>query len=131
MSSSLMETLRDLAAGRVQRSRHGLVVDGVSHTKDFMEALELEGYKPMKVRDVEPPAGIRYPAFVIRDDTADFGYVFHEKFADKEWRVLFGSVVRDWIGDWEIMLTRRSLETVWVNLDKGVPFDEDRPSDGL
>jgi hypothetical protein len=29
------------------------------------------------------------------------------------------------------MLTRRSLETVWVNLDKGVPFDEDRPSDGL
>jgi len=131
MSSSLMETLRDLAAGRVQRSRHELVVDGVGHAKDFMDALKLEGYKPMKVRDVEPPAGIRYPAFVIRDDTADFGYVFHEKFADKEWRVLFGSVVRDWIGDWEIMLTRRSLETVWVNLDKGVPFDEDRPSDGL
>ncbi len=131
MSRDLMDTLRDLAAGRVQRSRHDLVVDGVSHADDFRRALELEGYRPAKVRDLEPPAGIRYPAFVIRDTTADFGYVFHEKFADKEWRVLFGSVVRDWIGDWEIMLTRRSRETVWVNLDKGVPFDEDRPSDGL
>ncbi len=131
MSRDLMDTLRDLAAGRVQRSRHDLVVDGVSHVGEFRRALELEGYRPAKVRDLEPPAGIRFPAFVIRDTTADFGYVFHEKFADKEWRVLFGSVVRDWIGDWEIMLTRRSRETVWVNIDKGVPFDEDRPSDGL
>lgn len=131
MSSDLLETLRDLASGRVQRSRHELVVDGVNHVGDFERALELEGYRPMKVRDLEPPAGIRFPAFVIRETVADFGYVFHEKFADKEWRVLFGSVVRDWIGDWEIMLTRRSRETVWVNLDRGVPFDEDRPSDGL
>ena len=130
-SSDLVEALRDLALGRVHRSRHSLVVDGRDLTGAFQEVLAQAGYRPLRVRDVEVPRGVRLPAFYLAEGTAHFGHVFKEKFHEGETRTLFGSVVRNWRGDWEVIFTRRSPETVWVKLDEPVPFDEDRPSGGL
>jgi hypothetical protein len=125
------DALTDLAEGRIQRSKHALILDGADLALFFEKALEDAGFKPLKVRDLAISKAVRYPAWVIREGTAHFGHVFQEKFTEEERRTLFGSVVRDWRGDWELMLTRRSRETVWVNLDQGAPFDEDRPSGGL
>ncbi len=127
----ILEALRDLALGRVHRSRHDLAVDGRDLTALFTRVLQDSGYTPSRLRDLSVPPGIRLPAFVITGGRADFGHVFLEKFNDGEARLLFGSVARDWRGDWDLMLTRRSTETVWVKLDGGVPFDEDRPSGGV
>lgn len=129
-SSDLVEALRDLALGRVHRSRHSLVVDGRDLTGAFQEVLAQAGYRPLRVRDVEVPRGVRLPAFYLAEGTAHFGHVFKEKFHEGEFRTLFGSVVRNGRGDWEVILTRRSRETVWVKLDGPVPFDEDMPSAG-
>jgi hypothetical protein len=131
VSNELEQTLRDLAEGRVQRSRHALKWEGEDLSPRFERILEAAGYRPLKIRDARIQAGIRFPAWVLRDGTGHFGHVFQEKFSEGERRVLFGSVVRDWRGDWEVTLTRSSRETVWVNVDQGSPFDEDRPSGGL
>lgn len=125
------DALTDLAEGKIQRSRHALILDAADLTPFFEKALKDAGFRPFKVRDLAISKAVRYPAWVIREGTAYFGHVFQEKFTEEERRTLFGSVVRDWRGDWELMLARRSRETVWVNLDQGVPFDEDRPSGGL
>ena len=130
-AAEVIEALRDLAEGGVQRSKHGLILGGDDLSERFERILEAAGYRPVKIRETRIPAGMRYPAWVLRDGTAHFGHVFLEKFSECERRVLFGSVVRDWRGDWEVTLTRASRETVWVNLETGSPFDEDRPSGGL
>jgi hypothetical protein len=131
LHEDLLETLRDLAAGRVLRSRHGLVIDGRDCTTAFEGILAGGGYRLARLRDREVPRSTRFPAFHIRAGVAHFGYVFREKFTEDEDRVLFGSVVRDWRGDWSVMLTRRSTDEIWVDLDHGIPFDEDRPTGGL
>jgi hypothetical protein len=131
ISEEILEVLNDLARGTIHRSRHGLVLDGRDCTAAFEEALRDAGFVLSRVRDLEIPAGTRFPGFLLRNGVAHFGHVFREKFTEGEDRVLFGSVVRDWRGDWEIMLTRRSAESVWVNLEKGVPFDDERPSGGV
>lgn len=127
----VLEALRDLALGRVHRSRHDLAVDGMNLTSLFIQVLQDCGYTPARIRDLSIPTGVRVPAFVITGPRADFGYVFQEKFHDGEFRLLFGSVARDRRGDWDLMLTRRSDRTVWVKPDGAAPFDEDRPSGGL
>ena len=131
LPNEIGETLRDLAEGRVQRSRHGLVMFGEDQSALFARVLRTAGYGALRVREIPVASGVRFPAWVIRAGTAHFGHVFLEKFSENERRVLFGSVVRDWRGDWEVILTRASREIVWVNLDRGSPFDEDRPSGGL
>ena len=131
ISREILEALSDLASGRIHRSRHDLVLDGRDCTLAFEQALRDAGFVRVRVRDLDLPAGKRFPAFLLRNGVAHFGHAFREKFTEVEDRVLFGSVVRDWRGDWEIMLTRRSAEWIWVQLAKGSPFDDERPSGGM
>lgn len=120
---------RDLAAGRgVKRGRHELTVDGKDHSGLFLEALRLEGFAPLRVRDVAVARGERVPAFLVREGQADFGWVFWEKFTSQRWRKLYGSVVRNAKGDWAIQLGTGSPEPVHVNLTRQVSVDSDRPS---
>lgn len=131
ISREILEALSDLASGRIHRSRHDLVLDGRDCTVAFEQALRDAGFVRVRVRDLDLPAGKRFPAFLLRNGVAHFGHAFREKFTEAEDRALFGSVVRDWRGDWEIMLTRRSAEWIWVQLAKGSPFDDERPSGGV
>lgn len=130
MDRETAETLESLVEGRIQRSRHDLRLEGRDCTPDFQEVLRRKGYTPLRVRDLCLRPGLRHPAWVLRGGEATFGHVFLEKFEEGSRRPLFGSVVRDGRGDWSLMLTRSSRETVWVNLGEALPFDEDRPSPG-
>jgi ABC-type nitrate/sulfonate/bicarbonate transport system substrate-binding protein len=129
MESTTLSALRDLAAGRgVKRGRHDLSVDGEDHHALFLEALRLEGFEPARVRDVDVEPGERVPAFLVRGDRTDFGWVFWEKFTDRRSRKLFGSVVRNEKGDWEIQLGAGSREEVYARLEGRMDMDPDRPS---
>ena len=129
VESTPLSALRDLAAGRgVKRGRHELRVDGEDHRALFLEALRLEGFEPVRVRDVDVSPGERVPAFLVRGDRADFGWVFWEKFTDRRSRKLFGSVVRNAKGDWEIQLGAGSREEVHVRHAGRMKMDSDRPS---
>jgi hypothetical protein len=129
MESTTLSALRDLAAGRgVKRGRHALTVDGEEHRGVFLEALRLEGFEAVRVRDVDVDPGERVPAFLVRGDHADFGWVFWEKFTDRRSRKLFGSVVRDEKGDWKIQLGAGSRECVFARVAGRMKVDSDRPS---
>lgn len=130
MDGEVAATLRSLAEGRIQRSRHDLRLEGRDFSRDFEAVLRQEGYTPLRVRDLRLRPGIRHPAWFLKDGEAFFGYVFLEKFEEGSRRPLFGSVVRDYRGDWAVLLTRSSREAVWVKLGEASPFDEDRPSPG-
>jgi hypothetical protein len=124
-----LSALRDLAAGRgVKRGRHTLRVDGEDVSSDFLEALRLEGFVPIRVRDVDVALGERVPAFLVRGDRADFGWVFFEKFTERRSRKLFGSVVRNARGDWDIQLGRGSPEPIHARIAERRTMDPDRPS---
>ncbi len=124
-----LAAFRDLAAGRgVKRGRHALQVDDEDHGGLFLEALRLEGFEPLRVRDVEIARGERVPAFLLREGHADFGWVFWEKFTAERWRKLFGSVVRNAKGDWAFQLGIGSRKPIYVNVALRVPTDPDRPS---
>jgi hypothetical protein len=129
LKGDLLAAFRDLAAGRgVKRGRHALHVDAEDHSALFLEALRLEGFESLRVRQVEVARGERVPAFLVREGYADFGWVFWEKFTADRWRKLFGSVVRNAKGDWAIQLGTGSPEPVHVNLAGRVSVDPDRPS---
>jgi hypothetical protein len=125
----LLQAFRDLAAGRgVKRGRHDLHVDGEDLSGLFLEALRLEGFEPARVRDVDVSPGERVPAFLVRDGRADFGWVFWEKFTEERSRKLFGSVVRNPKGDWEVQLGTGSREPVHVQPAGRMTTDPNRPS---
>jgi hypothetical protein len=131
MDGEMLETLRDLASGRLQRKRHDLHVQGQDLSGLFEEVLRTEGFVSLRIRDLRLAPGLRHPAWFLKDGDAHFGHVFLEKFEEGSRRPLFGSVVRDWRGDWAVTLTRSSRETVWVKTSEAQPFDEDRPSGGV
>jgi hypothetical protein len=127
--STLLQAFRDLAAGRgVKRGRHDLHVDGEDLSGLFLEALRLEGFEPARVRDADVSPVERVPAFLVRDGRADFGWVFWEKFTEERSRKLFGSVVRNARGDWEVQLGTGSREAVHVQPAGRMTTDPDRPS---
>lgn len=125
----LLSAFRDLAAGRgVKRGHHGLRIDGEHHSGLFLEALQLEGFEPLLVREVDVARGERVPAFLVREGHADFGWVFWEKFSEGRARKLFGSTVRNAKGDWEIQLGEGSPRRIHVCLAAKAVVDPERPS---
>ncbi len=128
MNRELLAALEDLVEERVRPSRHALVVDGVSVRVAFLGLLARAGFVPLRVAEAIVAPGVRYPAWLVREDTAWFGHLFQEKFTEGNRRTLFASLARDPRGDWEVTVTRRSPERVWAHLGRGASFDEDRPS---
>lgn len=126
----ILLAFRDLAAGRgVRRGRHDLIIDGRDLSALFRRALEQEGFQAMSVRDAPVEPGEKAPAFRVREGRADFGWVFWEKFREGRARKLFGSVVRNAKGDWEVQIGVGSAETIYLDPRARVPVDSDRPPD--
>ncbi len=128
-TDELFSAFRDLAGGRgVRRGRHDLRVGGRDCSALFEEALELEGFEPVRVRDARVEMGEKAPAFLVSGASADFGWVFWEKFSQGRARKLFGSTVRNAKGDWEIQLGEGSRRQIHVCLAAKALVDPDRPS---
>ena len=112
---ALSEALDDLVLGRgVTRGRHELRVDGRDVTEEFRKRLAANGFRPMTVREAPIEAGERIPAFCIRGNVADFGYVRWEIFTPRSRRKLFASERRNPENDeWSIQINLGSPEKVW------------------
>ena len=113
----ILEALDDLILGRgVARGRHRLEIGGRDVSREFRERLEANGFRPMTVREAEIEAGERLPAFCVRGDTADFGYIRWEIFTPRSRRKLFASERRNPGNDeWSIQINLASVEKVWAN----------------
>lgn len=108
--------LDDLILGRgVARGRHSLLYRGKLVRAELEERLIANGFQPMTVRQVPIEPGERVPAFHIKGDRVDFGYVRWEIFTPKSRRKLFASEYRRPDNDeWAVQLNLSSPVKVWA-----------------
>ena len=120
----IIEILDDIILGRgVKRTLHDLEYDGVIYSSSFIDRLRLYKYRPLILDQIHVSVGYRIPAFLLKDKTAIFGYVFWELFSENKKRKLWGSVVKNEKGDWKYTVSAKSRQILFVNTDKEEEFD--------
>jgi hypothetical protein len=113
----LADVLDDLILGRgVARGRHDLVWNGRKVAAEFAERLRSNGFSPMTVREAPIEPGERLPAFRVRADVAEFGWIRWEIFTPRARRKLFASERRRPDNDeWAVQINLGSSEAVWAD----------------
>lgn len=124
----LREALADIVDGvNVKRAKHDLVHDGADLTALFLEILAERGYRPLTVDAVKVEPGERVPAFLLLETTAFFGWVFWEQFTSWKIRKLWGSVIKNARGDWDIQIPASRATTIYANPSLKLEMDIDHP----
>src|SRR5258706_6019279 len=99
----------------VKRGRKELVYEGEDLTHVFVNELVRHGYLPSAVEAVKVEPGERVPAFLVDRRVAFFGWVFWEQFTTWKLRKLWGSVIKNDLGDWEIQIPATRSTTIYSN----------------
>lgn len=124
----LRDALGEIVDGAaVKRARHDLVFEGTNLTALFVEVLRERGYGETTVDDVKVRPGERVPAFLIRDGRAFFGWVFWEQFTSWKLRKLWGSVVKNRRGDWDLQIPAGNDSSIYANPALLLEMDIDHP----
>lgn len=117
------ETLEDVISGKFNVPKIELLYESKDLVEIFVKKLIDLNFQPKKVNEVNVEIGFRVPAFYIKDKTAYFGWVFWEIFTETKKRKLFGSAIKNQRGDWEIEITDKSDEVIFVNESKSIEID--------
>ena len=126
--AKVREALRSIIEGKeVKRIKHDLVYEGRDLTALFIDELEQNGYYPVTVEAVKAKPGERVPAFFVSDGTAYFGWVFWEQFTSWKIRKLWGSIVKDHRGDWDIQIPATRKTIIYANESITIEMDIDHP----
>ncbi len=124
----MRDALREIIEGKhVKRIRHELVYNGRNLTPIFIEELERSGYHPATVGNVRVEPGERIPAFYIEGTVAYFGWVFWEQFTSWKLRKLWGSVMKNGKGDWDIQIPSTRETPIYANDSLKLEMDIDHP----
>ena len=111
----------------VKRIKHDLSHEGKDLTSAFIEELQKHGYQPTTVEHVNVQPGERVPAFYIDKGVAYFGWVFWEQFTSWKIRKLWGSVIKNKRGDWDIQIPAARKTTIYANKSLKLEMDIDHP----
>ena len=124
----LREALKEVIEGRfVKRAKHDLSYEGVDLTPVFIDELARQGYRPSVVEAVKVEPGERVPAFLVESRVAYFGWVFWEQFTSWKMRKLWGSVIKNDRGDWNIQIPATRNSTIYSNESLKLEMDVDHP----
>lgn len=127
-AEGIREALRSIVEGKiVKRSRHELMFEQRNLVPQFTEELVQAGYIPTTVGQVDVSPGERVPAFLIEGTVAYFGWVFWEQFTSWKLRKLWGSVLKNDLGDWLIQIPATRAVTVYANVSLKLEMDIDHP----
>ncbi len=120
MDKELSNALDDLILGRgVARGRHSMRYQGRIVRRELEERLAANGFRLMTVREAPIEPGEKIPAFCLRDDIVDFGYIRWEIFTPRSRRKLFASEYRRPDNqEWAIQLNLASPERVWASPER-------------
>ena len=125
---NIREALADIVDGRtVKRAKHELLHDGADLTPVFLEILGERGYRAVTVADVPVEPGERIPAFLLVGTTALFGWVFWEQFTSWKLRKLWGSVIKNARGDWDVQIPEARPTVIYANTSLKLEMDIDHP----
>ena len=126
----MREALGDIIEGaNVKRIRHELLHEGTNLVSAFIELLENSGYRQTTVEKVNAEPGQRIPAFYLDGTTAYFGWVFWERFTTWRIRKLWGSVIKNKRGDWDIQIPALGKKVIYANESLKLEMDIDHPSE--
>jgi hypothetical protein len=126
----IRDALRDIIRGKsVKRIKHELKLDGRDLTQTFINELERLGYYPTTVSAVNVEPGERVPAFYIDQEVAYFGWIFWEQFTSSRMRKLWGSEVKNRLGDWDIQIPATRSTIIYANESLKLEMDIDHPAD--
>lgn len=124
----IRDALRAIIEGRiVKRSRHDLHHHGKDLSPLFIEELEKLGFQAATVGKLDVQPGERVPAFFIDEGVAYFGWVFWEQFTSWKIRKLWGSVIKNKKGDWDIQIPATRSTTIYANENLKLEMDIDHP----
>ena len=124
----IQDAFRDIIDGQnVKRIKHELTYDGRDLTQEFIDELRRHGYMPTTVEHVNAQPGERVPAFFIDRNIAYFGWVFWEQFTSWKLRKLWGSVIKNKKGDWDIQIPSTRSTTIYANGELKLEMDIDHP----
>lgn len=128
LDKRLRNAFKEIIDGKtVKRSKHELIFGGVDVSNVFVDEMDKRNYLPATVDDIQCEQGRRVPAFHIEESFAYFGWVFWERFSERQVRKLFGSVVRTEKGDWAIQIPSGSRKVVYANTALKLEMDIDHP----
>ena len=82
---------------------------------------------PTTVERVDVRPGERVPAFYIDNTVAYFGWVFWEQFTSWKIRKLWGSVIKNERGDWDIQIPPTRITVIYANESLKLEMDIDHP----
>lgn len=124
----IREALRSIIEGRiVKRIKHDLHHEGKDLQPLFLEELEQSGYHATTVDKVNAEPGERVPAFYIDNGIAYFGWVFWEQFTSWKMRKLWGSVIKNRRGDWDVQIPPTRSTIIYANETLKLEMDIDHP----
>ena len=127
-SQKIREALREIIEGKnVKRIRHELTHEGKDLSSEFIEELLRRGYQATTVEQVNVQPGERVPAFYIEKSVAYFGWVFWEQFTSWKIRKLWGSVIKNRRGDWDIQIPATRPTIIYANESLKLEMDIDHP----
>jgi len=128
ISEKVRDALREIIKGKiVKRAKHELVHEGIDLSEMFVVELQQLGYRATTVGNVDVKPGERVPAFYIENGVAYFGWVFWEQFTSWKVRKLWGSVVKNKKGDWDIQIPDTRPTTIYANENLKLEMDIDHP----
>lgn len=127
-SQNMREVLSAIIEGKiVKRNKHELCYEGSDLSGMFIEELKRLQYLPVKVKDVRVEPGERVPAFYVENTTAYFGWVFWEQFTTWKLRKLWGSIMKNASGDWDIQIPVNRATTIYANESLKLEMDIEHP----
>ena len=112
----------------VERVKLVLTIDGRLVVQEFLAMLEKHNFAAGTVEAIMVYPGERVPAFLIKDETAYFGWVFWEKFTEKKFRKLWGSAFRNKKGDWALQIPSGKSTSIYANPSLKTEMDLDHPA---
>jgi hypothetical protein len=125
---NMREALSAIVEGKiVKRNKHELSYEGNDLSGVFIEELKRLNYHPTSVKDVRVEPGERVPAFFVNNKTAYFGWVFWEQFTSWKLRKLWGSIMKNALGDWEIQIPVSRATTIYANESLKIEMDIEHP----
>lgn len=126
----LHEVFRSIIEGKiVKRVKVDLIAGGKSLQPLFIDELERAGYRLLTVREVGVEPGERVPGFYLTEGSAYFGWIFWEQFTTWKLRKLWGSVIKNSRGDWDIQIPVTKDVGIYANESLKLEMDIDVPSD--